>query len=167
MGRGRAPVPFAAAFDLRFGCAPFVCEAFRMAYLAYERLRSVTNSPRRVLIVEDHKALADAMRRLFERNGFEVSHARDLEGSLALLGAEQFDAVFCDQWLGATLAPPRLLDLLQARENGQRRTAFVLVSGEPEAGPSLAYADRISAWLQKPFTFDQLSSVTEKVLGPT
>ncbi len=138
-----------------------------MAYLPRERLRSVTKSPRRVLIVEDHKALADAMRRLFERKGFVVAQTRDLEASLTLLGAEQFDAVFCDQWLGATLAPPRLLELLQVRENGQRRTPFVLVSGEPEAGPSLAYADRISAWLQKPFTFDQLSRVTDEVLGPT
>lgn len=122
-------------------------------------------SPQRVLVVEDHKDLADAMKRLFEKNGFEVAQARDLETSLRLLGAEHFDAVFCDQWLGATLAPPQVLELLHQQGHGPHRTAFVLVSGEPEAAPRSGFDDGISARLQKPFTFDQLLRVAEQVLG--
>ena len=60
----------------------------------------MTQSPRRVLIVEDEQCIRDVLVELFETEGVEVSAAASLDYAKWVLGRRTFDLVVSDIRLG-------------------------------------------------------------------
>ncbi|MCO5099727.1 MAG: hybrid sensor histidine kinase/response regulator [Burkholderiaceae bacterium] len=83
-----------------------------------------------VLVVEDDEAMGEALRRTFERWGFEVESASSGEDAVALVSAMQrtFDAIVSDFRLPGAWDGLRLIEELRRLEG--RRTPAVLLSGE-------------------------------------
>lgn len=83
-----------------------------------------------VLVVEDDEAMGEALRRTFERWGFEVESASSGEDAIALVSATQrtFDAIVSDFRLPGAWDGLRLIEELRRLEG--RRTPAVLLSGE-------------------------------------
>ena len=52
--------------------------------------------PERILIVEDEAALCESLRRVFERDGYDVSTAGNAEAGLLLYEAGGHDLILCD-----------------------------------------------------------------------
>jgi len=83
-----------------------------------------------VLVVEDDEAMGEALRRTFERWGFEVESASSGEDAIALVSAMQrtFDAIVSDFRLPGAWDGLRLIEELRRLEG--ERTPAVLLSGE-------------------------------------
>lgn len=83
-----------------------------------------------VLVVEDDEAMGEALRRTFERWGFEVESAQSGEDAIALVSAMQraFDAIVSDFRLPGAWDGLRLIDELRRLEGV--RTPAILLSGE-------------------------------------
>lgn len=79
--------------------------------------------PKRVLIVEDEKPLAHALELKLEREGFEVSLARNGQEALDALSKGTFDVMLLDLMM-PTLDGFQVLQQLQSKEN--RPVVFVL-----------------------------------------
>ena len=60
----------------------------------------MTQSPRRILIVEDEQCIRDVLVELFETKGVEVSAAASLDYAKWVLGRRTFDLVITDIRLG-------------------------------------------------------------------
>lgn len=106
----------------------------------------------RVLLVDDDRDLRVLLNELLQDAGFAVTAAEAPEQVPLLLETDTFDAIVCDQRLGAGQRGTALLDA--AREKGQlAHTACVLISGLPpsEERPWLRV-------LQKPFDLTDLVS---------
>ncbi len=83
-----------------------------------------------VLVIEDDEAMGEALRRTFERWGFEVESAESGEDAIALVSAMQraFDAIVSDFRLPGAWDGLRLIDELRRLEGV--RTPAILLSGE-------------------------------------
>ena len=85
-----------------------MCQAIAVESLATSRVggatlamhRGMTQSPRRVLIVEDEQCIRDVLVELFETEGVEVSAAASLDYAKWVLGRRTFDLVVTDIRLG-------------------------------------------------------------------
>ncbi|MDT3677503.1 MAG: hybrid sensor histidine kinase/response regulator [Burkholderiaceae bacterium] len=83
-----------------------------------------------VLVIEDDEAMGEALRRTFERWGFEVESAQSGEDAIALVSAMQraFDAIVSDFRLPGAWDGLRLIEELRRLEGV--RTPAILLSGE-------------------------------------
>jgi signal transduction histidine kinase/ActR/RegA family two-component response regulator len=83
-----------------------------------------------VLVVEDDEAMGEALRRTFERWGFEVESAQSGEDAISLVSAMQrsFDAIVSDFRLPGAWDGLRLIEELRRLEGV--RTPAILLSGE-------------------------------------
>ena len=63
-----------------------------------ERTRATYNSGKslRILVVEDHSDTLEALSRLLDHFGHEISTANDAQSALDMINSEEFDVVLCD-----------------------------------------------------------------------
>lgn len=64
--------------------------------LAITVFKQEKNMAQRLLIVDDETTLCDSLRRVFERDGYEVATAGDAETGLGLFGEGTFDLILSD-----------------------------------------------------------------------
>jgi CheY-like chemotaxis protein len=66
--------------------------------MSKERTRAAYNSGKslRILIVEDHSDTLEALSRLLNHFGHEISTADDARTALAMINSNEFDVVLCD-----------------------------------------------------------------------
>ncbi|MCD6675423.1 MAG: hybrid sensor histidine kinase/response regulator [Burkholderiaceae bacterium] len=83
-----------------------------------------------ILVVEDDEAMGEALRRTFERWGFEVESVQSGEDAISLVSAMQrsFDAIVSDFRLPGAWDGLRLIEELRRLEG--MRTPAILLSGE-------------------------------------
>lgn len=96
--------------------------------------------PGRILIAEDEPAIAESLRFLFEREGFEVASAEDGRTAMEMLKSVCPDLVVLDAMMkhvtgfevlkllrgDKSLAQPRVLMLTAKGQSADRRLAFEL-----------------------------------------
>ncbi len=117
--------------------------------------------PRRVLVVDDEPAVRSAVERLLTRRGHAVRSVPDGLSALALLGAEDFDAVVCDVHLGATTGMDVYRDACLHDPSLHGR--FVFLTGaalRPAVTEELERAG--NAVLAKPFTTNDLLGAVDR-----
>ena len=66
--------------------------------MSEERTRATYNSGKslRILVVEDHSDTLEALSRLLNHFGHEISTADDARSALEMINAKEFDVVLCD-----------------------------------------------------------------------
>ncbi len=110
----------------------------------------MSDRPRRLLVVEDDEALAGALQRGLDAEGFDVTLSIDGLGALTLAREHRFDAIVLDLML------PRLNGFQFCRElraDGSRTPVLVLTAKQGEWDEAEALETGADDYLKKPFSF--------------
>ena len=110
-------------------------------------------SAKRLLLVEDDRALSIGLRDAFALEGLEVTAARDGEKARTLLHAHSFDVVVLDLMLPGRSG----LDvLLEMRERGLATPVLILTARGSEADKVLGLELGADDYVTKPFSLKEL-----------
>jgi CheY-like chemotaxis protein len=118
----------------------------------------------RILIVEDHPTMREAMRLVLEREGFDIDEASDGDEALAAVRDVAPDLVLLDMSIPGVAGP----DVL-ARVKGDPATSevrVIVVTATGEEGRAAAMAGGADHYFTKPFSPIALLQAVEEVLGP-
>ena len=118
----------------------------------------------RILIVEDHPTMREAMRLVLEGEGFDIDEASDGDQALAAVQAEPPDLVLLDMSIPGISGP----DVLAAmkRNPGNSKVRVIVVTATGEEGRAAAMAGGADHYFTKPFSPIALLQAVEEVLGP-
>jgi CheY-like chemotaxis protein len=118
----------------------------------------------RILIVEDHPTMREAMRLVLEGEGFSIDEAADGPAALAKVRADPPDLVFLDMNIPGSSGAEVL-----AAIKGDPATASVrviVVTADGEEGRERALASGADDYFTKPFSPIALLTTAERVLRP-
>lgn len=135
-----------------------------MSLSAYPPIDRAVDVPERILIVDDEDLIVLAMRRYFERLGYAVDSAFELEEAQALLSAYRYDLVIADLRLTGIGG----VEGLQIVSDVHRRcadTRVILLSafGTPEIERE-SYNRGADAFLHKPKAMMEIASIARTLL---
>jgi len=118
---------------------------------------------RRILIVEDHPTMREAMRLVLEGEGFAIQEAADGEAALAAIHASPPDLLFLDLNIPGTSGTGVLEAVRADPACAEVRVIVVTAAGEE----SRAEALRLGAdeYFTKPFSPTALLQTVERVLA--
>jgi CheY-like chemotaxis protein len=118
----------------------------------------------RILIVEDHPTMREAMRLVLEGEGFDIDEASDGDQALAAVESERPDLVLLDMSIPGISGP----DVLAAvkRDPGNSKVRVIVVTATGEEGRAAAMAGGADHYFTKPFSPIALLQAVEQVLGP-
>ena len=118
---------------------------------------------RRILIVEDHPTMREAMRLVLEGEGFAIDEAADGEAALAAIHASPPDLLFLDLNIPGTSGTGVLEAVRAEPAYADVRVIVVTAAGEE----SRAEALRLGAdeYFTKPFSPTALLQTVERVLA--
>jgi CheY-like chemotaxis protein len=118
----------------------------------------------RILIVEDHPTMREAMRLVLEAEGFDIREAADGDDALAAVRGEPPDLVLLDMSIPGTAGPEVL-----AAVKGDPATSgvrVIVVTATGEEGRAAAMAGGADHYFTKPFSPIALLQAVDEVLGP-
>jgi CheY-like chemotaxis protein len=118
----------------------------------------------RILIVEDHPTMREAMRLVLEREGFDIDEASDGDQALAAVRKDPPDLVLLDMSIPGTAGPDVLAALKSDPTTSKVRVIVVTATGEE--GRAAAMAGGADHYFTKPFSPIALLQAVEEVLGP-
>lgn len=117
-----------------------------------------------VLLVDDERALADAVAAGLRDAGFVVEQAGDGEEALALVGAQRFELVICDLRMPRLDGPSFYRAMVASTPSLARRVIFV--TGDVAGTDAERFlAESGCRWLPKPFRLADLLRLAREVLG--
>ena len=118
---------------------------------------------RRILIVEDHPTMREAMRLVLEREGFDIDEASDGDQALAAVRDDAPDLVLLDMSIPGTAG----LDVLGAIKSdpSSSKVRVIVVTATGEEGRAAAMAGGADHYFTKPFSPIALLQAVEEVLG--
>ncbi|MBA3737766.1 MAG: response regulator [Actinobacteria bacterium] len=118
----------------------------------------------RILIVEDHPTMREAMRLVLEGEGFDIDEASDGDQALAAVESDRPDLVLLDMSIPGISGP----DVLAAvkRNPGNSKVRVIVVTATGEEGRAAAMAGGADHYFTKPFSPIALLQAVEAVLGP-
>lgn len=117
---------------------------------------------RRLLLVDDSRAVRDALHAALDPYGFELVDAENGAAALQLLSASRFDLAFVDLNM-PVMDGPTLVRMMRARAI-DTRVVLVTTGAETHVVTATIKAGA-SEYVAKPFTPDQITAVTARVLG--
>ncbi|HJQ72566.1 MAG TPA: response regulator [Actinomycetota bacterium] len=118
---------------------------------------------RRILIVEDHPTMREAMRLVLEREGFDIDEASDGDQALAAVRHDPPDLVLLDMSIPGTAGPEVLAVIKSDPSTSQVRVIVVTATGEE--GRSAALSVGADHYFTKPFSPIALLQAVEDVMG--
>lgn len=115
-----------------------------------------------ILLVEDDRLLADAIREVLESQGYKVRQAEDGDLALEAAEAEQFDLVITDQQM-ATMSG---LELLEQLKKTQPRLPVIVMTAFDSPDRAIEAA-KIGAYeyLVKPFEMDEMLELARRAVA--
>lgn len=118
----------------------------------------------RILIVEDHPTMREAMRLVLEGEGFYIDEASDGAQALSAVHEEPPDLVLLDMSIPGISGP----DVLAAVKNdpATSEVRVIVVTATGEEGRAAAMAGGADHYFTKPFSPIALLQAVEEVLGP-
>ncbi len=117
----------------------------------------------RILIVEDHPTMREAMRLVLEGEGFAIDEAADGERALELVRADPPDLVFLDMNIPGPSGADVLGELRADPATAGVRVIVVTADGEEGRGRALAMG--ADEYFTKPFSPITLLQTVEQVLS--
>ena len=118
----------------------------------------------RILIVEDHPTMREAMRLVLEGEGFDIGEASDGDQALAAVHREPPDLVLLDMSIPGISGPDVLAAVKADPASSEVRVIVVTATGEE--GRAAAMAGGADHYFTKPFSPIALLQAVEEVLGP-
>ncbi len=116
----------------------------------------------RILIVEDHPTMRDAMRLVLEEDGHEVEEATDGEAGIAAVRARPPDVVLLDLNI-PVVSGVQMLETLKA-DPTTAGVLVLIVTATGEEGRRRALAQGADGYITKPFSPLALLRTVERVL---
>jgi two-component system, OmpR family, phosphate regulon response regulator PhoB len=119
-------------------------------------------SESRILIVEDHPTMREAMRLVLEGEGFRIEEAADGQRALEMVRSDPPDLVFLDMNIPGSSGAEVLAEL-----KGDPSTAgvrVIIVTADGEEGRERALAMGADEYFTKPFSPITLLQTVEQVL---
>jgi CheY-like chemotaxis protein len=117
----------------------------------------------RILIVEDHPTMREAMRLVFEGEGFEIDEAADGEAALHSIGDRPPDLLFLDMNIPGTNGAD-VLEAIRA-EPSTAHIRVIVVTAAGEEGRADAMRRGADEYFTKPFSPTALLQTVERVLA--
>lgn len=117
----------------------------------------------RILIVEDHPTMREAMRLVLEGEGFTIDEAADGERALELVRADPPDLVFLDMNIPGPSGADVLGELRADPATAGVRVIVVTADGEEGRGRAIAMG--ADEYFTKPFSPITLLQTVEQVLS--
>ena len=117
----------------------------------------------RILIVEDHPTMREAMRLVLEGEGFTIDEAADGERALELVRADPPDLVFLDMNIPGPSGAEVLGELRADPATAGVRVIVVTADGEEGRGRAIAMG--ADEYFTKPFSPITLLQTVEQVLS--
>jgi two-component system phosphate regulon response regulator PhoB len=117
----------------------------------------------RILIVEDHPTMREAMRLVLEGEGFDIHEASDGEQALLTLREDRPDLVLLDMSIPGVSGPEVLAAVKNDPDTAEVRVIVVTARGEE--GRAAAMAGGADHYFTKPFSPIALLQAVEEVLG--
>jgi CheY-like chemotaxis protein len=118
----------------------------------------------RILIVEDHPTMREAMRLVLEREGFDIDEAADGDQALVAVRERAPDLVLLDMSIPGASGPEVLAAVKDDPETSDVRVIVVTATGEE--GRAAAMASGADHYFTKPFSPIALLQAVEEVIGP-
>jgi CheY-like chemotaxis protein len=118
----------------------------------------------RILIVEDHPTMREAMRLVLEGEGFDIDEASDGDQALAAVHEDAPDLVLLDMSIPGIAGPDVLAAVKSDPATSTVRVIVVTATGEE--GRAAAMAGGADHYFTKPFSPIALLQAVEQVLGP-
>ena len=118
----------------------------------------------RILIVEDHPTMREAMRLVLEREGFDIDEAADGDQALIAVRERAPDLVLLDMSIPGTSGPEVLAAVKEDPATSDVRVIVVTATGEE--GRASALASGADHYFTKPFSPIALLQAVEEVIGP-
>jgi CheY-like chemotaxis protein len=118
----------------------------------------------RILIVEDHPTMREAMRLVLEGEGFDIDEASDGDQALAAVQDERPDLVLLDMSIPGTSGSEVLAAVKSDPVTSEVRVIVVTATGEE--GRAAAMTAGADHYFTKPFSPIALLQAVEDVLGP-
>jgi CheY-like chemotaxis protein len=118
----------------------------------------------KILIVEDHPTMREAMRLVLEGEGFQIDEAPDGDQALEAVRSDHPDVVLLDMSIPGTSGPDVLAAVKADPSTAEVRVIVVTATGEE--GRSAAMAGGADHYFTKPFSPIALLHAVEEVLGP-
>jgi two-component system phosphate regulon response regulator PhoB len=118
----------------------------------------------RILIVEDHPTMREAMRLVLEGEGFDIDEASDGDQALVAVQEERPDLVLLDMSIPGVSGPEVLAAVKNDPATSEVRVIVVTATGEE--GRAAAMAGGADHYFTKPFSPIALLQAVEEVLGP-
>jgi CheY-like chemotaxis protein len=118
----------------------------------------------RILIVEDHPTMREAMRLVLEGEGFDIDEASDGDQALAAVQDERPDLVLLDMSIPGASGSEVLAAVKGDPATSEVRVIVVTATGEE--GRAAAMTAGADHYFTKPFSPIALLQAVEEVLGP-
>jgi CheY-like chemotaxis protein len=118
----------------------------------------------RILIVEDHPTMREAMRLVLEGEGFDIDEASDGDQALAAVHDETPDLVLLDMSIPGASGSEVLAAVKSDPATSEVRVIVVTATGEE--GRAAAMTAGADHYFTKPFSPIALLQAVEEVLGP-
>jgi two-component system, OmpR family, alkaline phosphatase synthesis response regulator PhoP len=118
----------------------------------------------RILIVEDHPTMREAMRLVLEGEGFDIDEASDGDQALAAVHDETPDLVLLDMSIPGASGSEVLAAMKGDPATSEVRVIVVTATGEE--GRAAAMTAGADHYFTKPFSPIALLQAVEEVLGP-
>jgi two-component system phosphate regulon response regulator PhoB len=118
----------------------------------------------RILIVEDHPTMREAMRLVLEGEGFDIDEASDGDQALSAVHEGPPDLVLLDMNVPGTTGADVLAAMKKDPATSDVRVIVVTATGEE--GRAAAIAGGADHYFTKPFSPIALLQAVEEVLGP-
>lgn len=117
----------------------------------------------RILIVEDHPTMREAMRLVLEGEGFEIDEAADGERALQIVRADPPDLVFLDMNIPGS-SGAEVLEAVRA-DPATAGVRVIVVTADGEEGRGRALSMGADEYFTKPFSPTTLLRTVEQVLS--
>jgi len=119
-------------------------------------------STNKVLVVDDEAVVVNSIRKILTRKGFAIEEAFTCKDALAQVFAQDYDLVLLDM----KMSDGNGLDVLQRIKAKRPDLRVVIVTGYASVDTAVeAIQKGASDYMPKPFTPDELYTMTNRVLG--
>lgn len=123
--------------------------------------------PLKLLIIDDEETIVFALKRYFQREGYEVDTARELEEAEALLTTTKYGVVIADLALGNGSGTEGLELVRFARRSNPAALIVMLTGGGSRELKAEAFRRGIDAFVDKPAELEQLDRILDQIIaGP-
>ncbi len=119
-------------------------------------------SAKKVLVVDDEAIVVHSIRKILSRKGFAVEEAFTCKDAMAQVFTNNYDLVLLDM----RMSDGNGMDVLQRIKAKRPELRVVIVTGYASIDTAVeAIRNGASDYMAKPFTPDELYSITNRVLG--